>query len=233
MPTETVTTAILAIAEPAPHVREMTLARPATGALEFRPGQWLSLHLPVGDHPPLVRAYSLAAPPNADGTLTLCFDKVDGGLGSNYLFDLQPGDAVAFAPTALGNFVVPTDADTPLVLAARFTGIVPFFCALRAMPDGRTSPVHLFYSGATPGELPYRAELTALAGRHAWFNIHFAVGDLDDALTALADAADDFPNVYVPMVAGVREFTKPVRAFFIEQGFERKAVKCENFNGAG
>ncbi len=232
MPTETVTTIILAIAQPAPHVREITLARPATGAVDFRPGQWLSLHLPVGAHPPLVRAYSLAAPPNADGTLTLCFDRVENGLGSTYLFDLQPDDAVEFAPAALGNFVVPTEADTPLVLCARFTGIVPFLCALRAMPDARLSPVHLFYSGATSDELPYRAELTALAGRHAWLDVHFVIGDVDDALAALTQAADEFPNGYVPMVAGVREFTKPVRAFFIERGFERKAVKCENFNGA-
>src|SRR5688572_23163284 len=101
----TQTTTVREVREIAPHVREIVL-EPPPERVEFRPGQWLSLHLPVGEKPPLVRAYTLAAPPAEDGSLVLCLDHVPGGLGSGYLFGLQPGDPVTLAGT-LGNFVLP------------------------------------------------------------------------------------------------------------------------------
>jgi ferredoxin-NADP reductase len=37
------------------HTTELVL-RPAEYAIPFRPGQWVSLQLPIGDQPPLNRA---------------------------------------------------------------------------------------------------------------------------------------------------------------------------------
>jgi ferredoxin-NADP reductase len=94
----------------APGVRQLTLC-PDGPPLGHVPGQWLSLRLPVGDKPPLVRAYTLAMPPQPDGALVLLFDRVEGGLGSEYLWTLTPGDTVAFSGPA-GNFVLPPLART-------------------------------------------------------------------------------------------------------------------------
>ena len=76
-----------------PHTTELVL-RPIEHPLSFKPGQWISLQLPVGDHPPLNRAYSLAEPPSSTGHLTLVFDHVPGGKGSGYLSSLKPGDRI-------------------------------------------------------------------------------------------------------------------------------------------
>src|SRR5436305_486722 len=86
MPAHTQTTVIELTTLLAPEVKEIVLRSPET-PLAFEPGQWISLHLPVGEKPPLVRAYSLARPADPSGTLTLCFDRVPDGLGSGYLFD--------------------------------------------------------------------------------------------------------------------------------------------------
>src|SRR3954466_4528044 len=120
---ETVTTTITAIRDVAPGVREITLATPER-QIDFKPGQWVSLHLPVGQKPPLVRAYTLAAPPAPSGELVLCLDRVEGGLGSEYLFSLGEDDPLTMAGP-LGNFAQPEDAADQLWIA-RYTGIVPF-----------------------------------------------------------------------------------------------------------
>src|SRR5687768_16984709 len=92
----TQTTTITAVRDVAPGVREIRLAPPPR-PLDFVPGQWISLHLPVGDHPPLIRAYSMAAPPAPGGELALCLDRVPEGAGSDYLFSVSPGDSISFA----------------------------------------------------------------------------------------------------------------------------------------
>src|SRR5437588_9722621 len=105
MPAHTQTTVIERTTLLAPEVKEIVLRSPET-PLAFEPGQWISLHLPVGEKPPLVRAYSLARPADPSGALTLCFDRVPDGLGSEYLFERQAGDPITVAG-ALGHFKLP------------------------------------------------------------------------------------------------------------------------------
>lgn len=224
---------------PAPDVRELTL-RPNGPPLAHAPGQWLSLRLPVGEKPPLVRAYTLAAPPQPDGALVLLFDRVPGGLGSEYLWTLAPGDRVEFSGP-VGNFVLPP-GDDDLVFVARYTGIVPFRAMLQALDNGAAllRRVHLVYGAPRPVDLVYHAELTELAARHDnWFAYHPTVTHSDANWGGMVgtelDLLESRARAWLPctpLVCGVREFTLPTRAFFIEQlRFERRAVKVENYSG--
>jgi ferredoxin-NADP reductase len=239
---EVITATIEAVTTPAPEIREIVLRPDSAEPLPYFPGQWISLRLPVGDKPPLVRAYSLATPPAADGRLTLCFDRIEGGLGSEYLWSAVPGTAVEFTGP-VGNFTLP-DSDSNLVFVAQYTGIVPFramLLALQSDPDFTASGrrVHLVYGARRQQDLVYHEELKMLAQSAVWFDFHpvvledapeseAAVGTEADVLVARAQSWMPF----TPMVCGVREFTFPTRAFFIDQmGFERRSVKVENYNG--
>ena len=133
MPTVTQDTVVERVTTLSPDVRELTLRAPET-PVRFRPGQWVSLHLPVGERPPLVRAYTLARPEDPSGVLTLSFDRVPGGLGSTYLFERQVGDAVTIGGV-LGNFALPEPLEADLVWVARYTGIVPFRCMLLSIGE--------------------------------------------------------------------------------------------------
>jgi NAD(P)H-flavin reductase len=226
-----------------PHVRELTL-RPEVGddtPLDFLPGQWLSLRLPVGEHQPLVRAYSLAAPPAPDGSLVLCFDRVESGLGTGYLWDLPVGVAVEFTGP-VGNFTLP-DGDSSLLLAARYTGIVPFLAMLRVLDAGLAParPVRLVYGAPSREELVYHDELAALAVRSPWLDYRpvlpapepgwdGAVGTEQEVIAAHADAWKPIP---LAMACGVREFTKPLREWLMtEFGLDRRSAKVENYTGS-
>jgi ferredoxin-NADP reductase len=95
VPADTTTCVVERLRRLSPLVHELDLTSPRP--LSWLPGQWASLHLPVGPHPPLVRAYSLAEPPDGTARLPLVFDVVDDGLGSSWLAGLEPGDVVEVA----------------------------------------------------------------------------------------------------------------------------------------
>jgi len=236
MSTQTQETVVERVAALSPEVRELVLRRPET-SVSFRPGQWVSLHLPVGDRPPLVRAYTLARPEEPSGNLTLCFDQVEGGLGSGYLFERQIGDPITIGGV-LGNFDLPEPLDTDLLMVARYTGIVPFRSMLLSL-RGRPLPwrVRLVYGARRRQDLIYHQEFLDLAAAEPLFDYrptlfepgHGWQGRVGDELALLEQEARDW-QPFVPMVCGVRAFTRPVREFFHTLGFERRAVRFENYD---
>jgi len=222
-------------------VREIVLAPVNTPPLNYTPGQWISLRLPIGDRPPLIRAYTMATPPAADGRLTLCFDRIEGGLGSEYLWAVEPGNTLEFSGP-LGNFILPESGD--LVFVAQYTGIVPFRAMLLGLAgddafarSGRK--VHLIYGARRREDLAYHAELRAMAATVSWLDYRPVVlegATADEAISGSeTDVLEAFAREWLPftpMLCGIREFTFPTRALLIETfGFERRAVKVENYNG--
>lgn len=229
---------VTALRDVAPEVRELTLSAPVPDGppLEFLPGQWLSLHLPVGERPPLVRAYSLAAPPSPSGELLLCLDRVEGGLGSEYLFSLEAGDELAFQGP-LGSFVLP-EGERELLWIARYTGVVPFRAMLLHLLEAPPArPVTLLYEAPRPGALPYLEELLRAAAGRDWLTVVPVVQEAgEDWQGARGTVLDLLPERVgerqdlVPMVCGTREFVRAVRDFFAERGYERRAVKWESYD---
>lgn len=209
------------------HVKEVVLSLVGE-PLDFAPGQWLSLHLPVGERPPLNRAYSLANAPVPEGSLTLCFDRVEDGLGTGYLWDVSPGTGIEFTGPH-GNFTLPSEGEVPLLFVARYTGIVPFWGMLQQLErDGNSRPVYLLYSAPEESEFVYRDELTELAARVNWLTLMLCP-DGEEINHLEERAAEWMP--FTPFVCGIREFTKPVRDYLMERfGFERRAVKLEHFS---
>lgn len=236
------TAAIESVRQLAPDVREVVLRSDTTQPpLEYEPGQWLSLRLPVGDRPPLIRAYTLATPPAPDGRLTLCFDRVTGGLGSEYLWSIPEGATLEFSGP-LGNFTLPGAGD--VVMVAQFTGIVPFRAMLLSLASNeafRSSGrrVRLVYGARRREDLAYHEELRELTETVSWLDYYPVVLEGANATDVASGSERDVLETnardwlpFTPMVCGVREFTFPLRSYFQEQlGFERRAVKVENYNG--
>lgn len=230
---------VVAIRHLAPDVREMVL-RPEQ-PFDFQPGQWISLHLPLGEKP-LVRAYTMAEPAAADGSVVLCFDRVKGGAASTWLFEVEVGTRIDLSGP-LGNFVLPEDRKQGLIFIGWFTGIVPFRCMLLEMErSGLAHPTLVIYGAPNRNELVYHDEMRAMAERHDW--LHYApVGaeggaerTIDDLLASLPAAAERFPGGIDParvhpMIAGIRAVVLPARAFFMERyGYERTQVQKETYD---
>lgn len=202
------------------------------------PGQWISLHLPVGPHPPLVRAYTLAAPPDGSGLLPIIFDHVPDGLGSTHLVSLGPGDTVN-ADAIVGKFVLPDPLPAVLLFGARFTGVAPFRAMLQVLNTHPDPPqVHLVYGMPSVQDAVFHEEFLHLAETAPWFSYHPTMldptsgawhGATGEERPLLQELYAAYPQA-VPMLAGVRAFTQPARAFFMDQGLERRAIRVESYD---
>ncbi len=219
-----------------PTVRELVLF-PLESKISFVPGQFVSLKLPVGERPPLTRAYSMAEPESSAGNVVLAFDLVPGGLGSGYLATLKEGDGVMLAGP-YGNFVLPPSSTMNLVFVARYTGIVPVRCMLGHLFAGPTArQVTLIYGSPARAERIYHDEFNELATRHGSFRYLPTVLDgsggagedsrpEQDILASLWAGRKDF----LPMVCGTKVFVHPLKAYLKGLGFERKEAKYETYD---
>jgi ferredoxin--NADP+ reductase len=93
-----------------------------------------------------------------------CFylDEVSGerypGVASNYLCDLQPGDAISLAGPYGRHFMAPRDETCNLLMIGVGTGIAPFRAFLKHIYEERTSwkgQVRLFYGAKTGMDMLY------------------------------------------------------------------------------
>jgi len=225
---------VLSVNDLTPHVRQLVLL-PVARKIAFQPGQWVSLKLPVGAKPPLNRAYSMAAPGTPSGELTLIFDRVPGGVGSNYLYTLKPGDDTHLSGP-YGNFTLPKQLDRELILIARYTGLVPIRCMLKQLYAQRqTGSVLLVSVAPAEEELLFHQELLTLAVTHLGFRylpLVAAGGEqqgVDLTFSMIRPLIEGAPKV-IPMLCGTKGFVRPLRAHFVEAGYDRKEVKTETYD---
>lgn len=225
---------VLSVNDLTPHTRQLVLL-PTVQNIAFQPGQWVSLKLPVGAKPPLNRAYSMATPSTPSGELTLIFDRVPDGVGSNYLYTLKPGDNTQLSGP-YGNFTLPMSLDRELILIARYTGLVPIRCMLKHLYAQRqTATILLVTVAPAENELLFHQELLTMAMTHPGFRYLPLVAagggqqGVDLTLSMLRPLIDNAPKV-IPMLCGTKGFVRPLRAYFVEAGYDRKEVKTETYN---
>ncbi len=227
---------LLSIRQLSQCVREFVFL-PKQQRISFKPGQFVSLQLPVGPRPPLVRAYSMAEPERASGEIVLVLDRVPQGLGSEYLFGLHEGDQVMLSGP-YGNFVIPDPVTKDLLFLARYTGIVPIRCMLQDL-FSQPVPFHvtLIYSSPSSQEQVYHEEFLALAAAHANFRY------LPRVLKSTADRTrEERPEIemvaslfggrrdFLPLTCGIKAVVVPVRAYLKELGFDRREMRFETYD---
>ena len=216
------------------HARQLVLL-PTLQNIVFKPGQWVSLKLPVGAAPPLNRAYSMAVPSTSSGELTIIFDRVPGGVGSNYLYTVKPGDAIQLSGP-YGNFTIPQQLDRDLFLVARYTGLVPIRCMLKHLYAQRqTDTIILIAVAPAEDEFLFHEELLTLASTYPKFRYLPLVateGEQQgvDLVRPMLRPLIEKASKVIPMLCGTKGFVRPLRAYLMEAGYDRKEVKIETYD---
>jgi 3-ketosteroid 9alpha-monooxygenase subunit B len=133
-------------------------------SFRYRPGQFLTLRLPVGGRH-LPRCYSMSSAPGVDEAPRVTVKRVERGRGSNWLCDhVQPGSVLEVLPPA-GVFT-PRTLDGDFLLLAGGSGITPVFSILRSALAQGQGRITLIYANRDERSVIFRRELTALAGAH-------------------------------------------------------------------
>jgi ferredoxin-NADP reductase len=220
-----------------PGTESFFLRLPPGDRLVFTPGQFISCELPVGDAPPLVRAYSLASSPE-DDELEICVDLVAGGPGSTHLFRLELGAQIAFTGP-FGSFALAEPPPVPLVFVGERTGIAPLRPMVRrALERGGDQPITVLQGARYDHELLYRADFEAWATAHSrlhWEPVLLAteaeVGPIAalEELTVERFVRGDADRSRRFWICGVGPMAGRLRDTLRAAGYERRAVRAEEW----
>lgn len=229
---------LLAQKELAPEVHHFEFELPGIETFHFTPGQFVSVIERV-DGKEITRAYSIASP--RDGNrFELCLNRVEDGIVSPYLFDLQPGDEVELGEP-LGYFTLRHPGHRAVFIATG-TGIAPFrSMLLDHLP--RTQPrITLLFGVRYERGLLYRDELERLQREYKSFRFMPTVtrptgkwagriGRVQQHLDeALAIQSYEDPSTVDVYICGLKEMVDDVRRELKSRGFDRKQIIFEKYD---
>jgi glycine betaine catabolism B len=192
-----------------PDVRTFRLVSPSGGALPFRfsAGQYLSISLRV-DGRTLVRPYTIASAPTADGYCEISVKREAKGAVSRHLHDVVSEGDVLSVSAPSGRFTFDRDSSDSVALIAAGVGITPLMSILRDLTARRwTGRIFLFYSSRTEPDIIFREELGALQGLFP--NVHLSL-----TLTRSASAAWEGGRGRIDAACLTRAIPDPLRTPF-------------------
>ena len=145
----------------------------------------------VGIVPPgstMARFYSLASQ-SADGFLEICVRKVPGGLCSEFLHGLQPGDKME-AFIQLHPDFRPASGKAPVILIGSGTGIGPLAGFIRN--NTGQHPMYLYWGGRDPAsDFLYQPELNQYLADGRLTGLHAAFSRVKDGVYVQDRVLDD------------------------------------------
>ncbi len=205
-----------------------------------RAGQHVDVRLTAEDGYTAERSYSIAAAPGEPLAITV--QRLDDGEVSPYLTgELRAGDQLEVRGPIGGYFVWDAEADSPLLLAAGGSGIVPLRSILRHRErTGSAVPARLLYSVRSLADAIYRDELDRYAGH---VPVSYALtryqppgwtghrGRVDGAL--LGDIAWPADDDALAFVCGPTAFVETIAEGLTMIGYPPQRVKTERFGGPG
>ena len=120
------------IEQATPNTRRYWVELPETDPFIFKPGQFVTLDLPIHEQRNRRwRSYSIASMPDGSNVIELIIVHVEGGLASNYIFnDIQVGSTFTLRGPQ-GVFVLPGQIEKDIYMICTGTGIAPFRSMLR------------------------------------------------------------------------------------------------------
>jgi len=172
MPTKWLYGLVQQIEDVTPTTRIFYLEIENVERFEFQPGQFITLDLPISEKRlGRWRSYSIANAPNASNLLELCIVNLEGGAGTDYLFnEINIGDKLKFKGPD-GMFVLPKDLSNELVLICTGTGVAPFRSMIHyAIQNEKDfNNIHLIFGTRTFDQILYLDEFKNLAREHPNF----------------------------------------------------------------
>ncbi len=145
--------------------RRFWIQMPAMESFDFRPGQFVTLDLPIHEKPnKRWRSYSIASWPDGTNVIELVIVLLEGGLGTNYLFNHVSVGSELTLRGPQGVFTMPETIDRDLFFICTGTGIAPFrSMAHHILNHGIPhKDIYLLFGCRTFGDALYGPELKEL-----------------------------------------------------------------------
>jgi ferredoxin-NADP reductase len=113
------------VVDETPGVKRFFIKFPDEVSLQFKPGQFIMLDLPI-ESKITNRSYSIASPPGEDNSLELLIVLNPQGLGTPHLFDNIIAGSSIRCTLPIGKFSLPEILDSDVMFICTGTGVAPF-----------------------------------------------------------------------------------------------------------
>ncbi len=123
-----------------PKVMHLAFTLEDEAPLNFKAGQFITLHIqsPTDNSKILHRSYSIANVPGKNNVIEIACSYVEGGIATQFLFNLKPGEAVN-ASGPYGLFILKDETPSRYVLVATGTGVTPYRSMLDELQNRLTA----------------------------------------------------------------------------------------------
>lgn len=216
--------------------RSYFIELPAVSSFDFKPGQFITLDLPIHEQRNRRwRSYSIASAPDGSNIIELIIVLVEGGAGSTYMFnEIREGSEITLRGPH-GVFVLPPYLqDEDVFLICTGTGVAPFrsMAAHLALHPRPHAAIHLIFGCRSQSEMLYRYELERLAetipnfhyhptlSRENWEGRRGYVHPVYEELCAGRQAAQF-------LLCGWKAMIDEAKHRILEMGYEKKQIHLE------
>lgn len=206
-----------------------------TPSFNFKPGQFVTLDLPIHEQRNRRwRSYSIASMPDGGNVIELLIVFLEGGAGTNYFFNVVTEGTRLTLRGPHGIFTLPEQIDKDLFLICTGTGIAPFRSMAHYMRQHNVThkAVHLIYGCRTAGDLLYADEMRQLEVDLPGFRYHPTLsreqwdghcGYVHPIYEALC--SDKPPAKF--MLCGWKSMVDEAKERIMAMGYEKKDVHLE------
>ncbi len=169
-------TGIVTRIEDATHnTRRYWVQLPDVQSFEFKPGQFVTLDLPIHEQRnKRWRSYSIANAPDGTNVIELIIVSLSDGNGSVYMFNEVKVGSTLTLRGPQGVFTLPAELDKDLFLVCTGTGVAPFRSMLQHIKEHNIphKKIHLIFGTRFLTHILYHDELLALAQSIPDFHYH-------------------------------------------------------------
>ncbi len=166
---------VIKIEQQALATRRFFIQIPELEVFDFKPGQFVTLDLPIHEKPnKRLRSYSIASWPDGTNIFELCIVLLEEGAGTNYLFnEIKEGSEITLRGP-VGVFTLPEPIENDLIFICTGTGIAPFRSMIHHIIEDNIphKNIHLIFGCRKFGDALYANEMKDLMRKDAGFFYH-------------------------------------------------------------
>ena len=206
----------------------------------YKPGQFLTLDLPIGGQV-INRCYTISSAPTRGHLISITVKRVPGGIVSNWLHDtVKPGyELRAVGP--LGDFTAFDHQAPKYLFLSGGSGITPLMSMARTYHDlAQDRDITFVHSARSPADIIFRTELDLMARNLPRFSVAHVCETTDGErnwsgfrgrlnLPMLKLIAPDLMERTI-FTCGPEPYMAAVRAMLREAGFDMARYHEESFN---
>ncbi|MEP3349655.1 MAG: hybrid-cluster NAD(P)-dependent oxidoreductase [Marinomonas sp.] len=165
----------VSIVSETPTTSSFTFKAPSGASFNYKPGQFLTLEIPVEDGV-VYRTYTISSSPTRPYLLTLTVKVHENSVGTRWMMDcLEPGMLLKVIGPA-GEFTNSDSKAKKFAFISAGSGITPMMSMLTAMQDaGCELDVVFIHSARTVDEIIFRQHLSDIASQCSGLDLHFVV----------------------------------------------------------